>query len=435
MRVSAAAAVLMLTLGTALAGPPPPPPPEFKPESPPEGAPPSKTMERATKLYDRKDYLSASIELYKVLQHETADDEGQVQRAQHFLAKTLFQLELYAPALARLQEIANAGPTHRWYAASIKWVVASAKMLPASSGVLAVIGQYPRDLLTPELTELLDGELRTAGALLDAGKVAEARAAFGKLAKTRDVAALVLGRMALRAGKYDDAVKAYALVPAGSQRIDEALFERSLAVALKAGVGKGLEELVPAGWGGEGPEVDVLPALASYDFCSAGAGDAFARFRAAHKKLAVELAGLAGQAPDDEADLLAHVKTAKLSPRTRALLRAVMASPRERGAVAFVDELERELKLFSSFDAAWRTTMVAAEALQEIMLQKALAQAFAGKLLRLRIGRLVTQLDEVAKRTAALQASAGDPTPAPGVKGAKPASFTFTLRREACGKR
>src|SRR2546421_10035519 len=44
-------------------------------------APPSPTLQRATKLYDKGDYYSASIELKKVLDGETPDSPENKQRA------------------------------------------------------------------------------------------------------------------------------------------------------------------------------------------------------------------------------------------------------------------------------------------------------------------------------------------------------------------
>ena len=39
-------------------------------------APPSKTLERALKLYDSEDYYMSSIELNKVVEGQSGDDEG-----------------------------------------------------------------------------------------------------------------------------------------------------------------------------------------------------------------------------------------------------------------------------------------------------------------------------------------------------------------------
>src|SRR5688572_10118754 len=42
-----------------------------RPKPPPDTTPPTKTLERATKLYDKKDYYSASIEFAKVINKES----------------------------------------------------------------------------------------------------------------------------------------------------------------------------------------------------------------------------------------------------------------------------------------------------------------------------------------------------------------------------
>ncbi len=66
-----------------------------KPLAPPDtpAGPPSKTLDRATKLYDSEDYYSASIELNKVVEGQTADDEANRQRAEFFMGKTLFNMK------------------------------------------------------------------------------------------------------------------------------------------------------------------------------------------------------------------------------------------------------------------------------------------------------------------------------------------------------
>src|SRR4051812_19379467 len=59
---------------------------------PVSSTPPSKTLERAIKLYDKEDFFSASIELKKVLDGESGDDAKNKQRAEFFMGKTLFNM-------------------------------------------------------------------------------------------------------------------------------------------------------------------------------------------------------------------------------------------------------------------------------------------------------------------------------------------------------
>src|SRR5215208_1830065 len=78
--------------------------------------PPSKTLERAIKLYDKKDFFSASIELKKVIDGESGDDSKNKQRAEFFMGKTLYQMNFYAGSLAYFDRIVQAGDAHTYHA-------------------------------------------------------------------------------------------------------------------------------------------------------------------------------------------------------------------------------------------------------------------------------------------------------------------------------
>jgi len=110
--------------------------------SAPEGSPPSPTLQRATKLYDKGDYYSASIELKKVLDGETPDSAENKQRAEFFMGKTLYQMGYYAGALAYFDKIVQAGDKHAYHGATLKWLAALSRVLPETSGILEKIGTY-----------------------------------------------------------------------------------------------------------------------------------------------------------------------------------------------------------------------------------------------------------------------------------------------------
>ena len=80
-------------------------------------SPPSKTCERAIKLYDAKDFLSATIELHKVLTGNTSDDKQNLQRARFFMGKALFNLGFYLPAYSSFDQITQHGTSHTYYSA------------------------------------------------------------------------------------------------------------------------------------------------------------------------------------------------------------------------------------------------------------------------------------------------------------------------------
>src|SRR5512143_3261838 len=129
---------------------------EFEPESA-ASTPPSKTLERAIKLYDKKDFFSASIELKKVLDGESGDDAQNKQRAEFFMGKTLYQMGFYAGALAYFDKIVQAGDNHTYHGATLKWLAALSRVLPETSGILQKIGTYdPSALNDPSLASVKD---------------------------------------------------------------------------------------------------------------------------------------------------------------------------------------------------------------------------------------------------------------------------------------
>ncbi|HUJ57078.1 MAG TPA: hypothetical protein VLX92_01235 [Kofleriaceae bacterium] len=159
--VSLATLALALALGTgsALAGPSKgtaiaAPSNDLEPDT---GTPPSKTLERAIKLYDKKDFFSASIELKKVLDGESGDDARNKQRAEFFMGKTLYQMGFYAGSLAYFDKIVQAGDQHTYHGATLKWLAALSRVLPETSGILTKIGTYdPSALNDPALASVKD---------------------------------------------------------------------------------------------------------------------------------------------------------------------------------------------------------------------------------------------------------------------------------------
>ncbi len=128
-------------------------------------SPPSKTLERAIKLYDKEDFFSASIELKKVLDGESGDDAKNKQRAEFFMGKTLFNMGknakpawgFYAASLAYFDKIVQAGDAHTYHGAALKWLAALSRVLPETSGILEKIGTYDANALEdPSLSSVKD---------------------------------------------------------------------------------------------------------------------------------------------------------------------------------------------------------------------------------------------------------------------------------------
>jgi tetratricopeptide (TPR) repeat protein len=161
--------------------------------------PGSKTLEQALKLYDSEDYTNASIELNKVVEGQTTDDEGNKQRAEFFMGKTLFAMKFYSASLSYFDRIVQKGPAHRYYAKTLQWLASLSRFLPESAGVLEKIGKYTRsDLEQPALEPV------------------------------RDELYYLLGRYHYSKGNFKEAVELFASVPEKSEYFPKAKFLEGL---------------------------------------------------------------------------------------------------------------------------------------------------------------------------------------------------------------
>jgi len=129
------ALVLLVTLGSSLAV---------------AQSPPSVTLERAIKLYDKKDFFSSTIEAQKVIQGTTGDSPEQVQRAKFFLAKALYQIGLYVPSMGMFQRIIEERGMYR--APSWKWIAGFRGKLPDAMIAPFVVQIEPQELEDPTLS-------------------------------------------------------------------------------------------------------------------------------------------------------------------------------------------------------------------------------------------------------------------------------------------
>jgi len=433
---------------------------EFEPESA-TATPPSKTLERAIKLYDKKDFFSASIELKKVLDGESGDDARNKQRAEFFMGKTLYQMGFYAASLAYFDKIVQAGDNHTYHATTLKWLAALSRVLPETSGILEKIGTYdPSALNDPSLAsvkdELLfllgrhfyrrggDGDFDKAIGLfqqvsrespffikakffegvtyvrkyegrpaVDAFKeiliIGEERPkqySPDDIDNFRELAQLQLARVFYSTQQFDTSIKYFEKLPQTSADWAESLFEASWAYFMKTLNSKALGNIhtldAPYFEKQFYPEAVLLRAVIYYKYCLYDrAEEAIADFNEKYNPLKKNLDALLKKY-DDNAEFYEYVKKVRqnkagLDPVTQRLVMSVLDDKTLLKTFAWVDELNHELDMLSKSDKAWQTTQVAAEVLQELTVQQSVASADAGKVARDRIDRLSRELGSLAR--------------------------------------
>jgi len=422
-----ASAVLCAVTATALAGPP------------------SKTLERAVKLYDRKDYISALIELHKVTAGEAGDDDENRGRATFFVGKSLFHLGYYVPSYGAFDQITQKGASHAYYTATIKWYLPIAEHLPVEFGNL---GKFTaKDVQDPALQTVQDQLAYRRGLYaLHAGKLdvaARELATVPKASTHYGRAMLSLGFVKLRGKKPGDAIASFALIPAGDAAADlsalaagqhlvrDKKWEPALAAYARVGAKSPLATRAAweASWATlakqgkapaklatvattpilspDGPESPTLFGAVAFDFCSNKQGlDALAGFRADAAAIEKQLATILADSDDATDFYTKHVTklrggTAKtLSPRLQMLAHLALNGPLVSRRAALLTEVERELAVLQTSDKAWQTTQMAANILDDLVLAKSLAEADVGVAARERLRQLAADLATLRRASA-----------------------------------
>jgi hypothetical protein len=423
--------------------------------------PPSKTLERAIKLYDKKDFFSASIELKKAIDGESGDDARNKQRAEFFMGKALYQLSFYAAALAYFDRIVQAGDAHAYHGAALKWLAALSRVLPETSGILEKIGAYdPAQLEDPSLASVKDelyfllgrhyyrrggdGDFDKAIGLFQ--KVARTSEFFIKakffegvtyvrkyegrpavdafkeilvigqerpkqydaddIANYNELAQLQMARVFYSTQQFDTSIKYFEKLDQSSADWAQSLFEASWAYFMKSLNSKALGNIhtlnAPYFENQFFPESLLLKGVIYFNYCLYDqAEEAIQDYNDKYNPLRANLEEIVKKY-DDNAEFYEYVKKVKagkagLDPVTQRLVMSVLNDKTLLKTFAWVDELNAELAMLQKADKAWQTTQVAAEVLQDLTVSQSVAAGDAGKVARDRVVRLADELGVLAR--------------------------------------
>jgi hypothetical protein len=433
---------------------------EFEPESG-SSSPPSKTLERAIKLYDKKDFFSASIELKKVLDGESGDDAKNKQRAEFFMGKTLYQMGFYAGALTYFENIVKAGDQHTYRGATLKWLAALSRVLPETSDILKLIGSYdPSALNDPSLASVKDELLFLLGRyfyqkggdgdfdkaiqlftqvdrkspffikakffegvtyvreyqgkpavdafkdILIIGQERPPQYSADDIDDYNTLAQLQMARVFYSTQQFDTSIKYFEKLPQNSADWAESLFEASWAYYMKTLNSKALGNIHTLGapyFENEFyPEAVLLRSVIYFNYCLYDqAEEAIQDFNDKYTPLQKNLKDILAKT-DDNAEFYAYIKKVKagkggLDPITQRLVLSQLQDKTLAKNFAWVDELDHELDMLSKSDKAWQTTQVAAKVLQDLTVAQSTAQTEAGKVARERIDRMQRQLGSLSR--------------------------------------
>lgn len=429
---------------------------EFAPETVEKSGPPSKAMQKALKLYENKDYYSASIELHKVIEGETGDSPGNKQRAEFWMGKTLYHLNFYSAALSYFDRIVQRGEGHRYFGATLRWLASLSRQLPESVGILKKVGKYDRSQLEQPALEKIRNELfyllgryhYTEGNFKEAislfaaipstspffarakfmegithvrtYKAKPAASAFRELLRTaveapatneikqfEGLARLSLARVFYSVRQFDLSIKYYDQIEPGTSGWLESLFEASWAHFQARHYGKALGNIhtlnAPYFDDRFFPESHILKAVVYWKHCLwQHSEESIKEFSLKYPALQKAMGQILNQYKDPTEFYGYAVSIRKrkdgLPPAVGRLARSVLADLTLDKTFKYVEELDRELNQIQQADPAWKATAIAGVVLQDLTLQKSLAERDAGDLAQRRLKRLGSEFNELRKQ-------------------------------------
>ena len=139
----------------------------------------------AKRLFDKKNWSEASIELFKVVSGDSGDDPGNQQLAQYYLAISLYHLKFYQASYSIFSLVAE-NKNHLKFRETLLWLSKLATQLPEPADIIERVGQYS------------DSEI--------------ARFQNAQQMELYQQLNYLLGRFRYRKGDYEDAIRLFAKV-------------------------------------------------------------------------------------------------------------------------------------------------------------------------------------------------------------------------------
>ena len=224
-----------------------------------------------------------------------------------------------------------------------------------------------------------------------------------------ELANLQMARIFYSNGKFDTAIKYFEKIPQRSPDWLESLFEASWAYYQRGNNGKALgnvhtltapffEDEFFVGMA----EAVLLKAVIFYQYCLyERALESVAEYNAVFRPLRRELKAILAKYEDD-AEFFAYVRKvfageAGLDEKTQRLTLSALGDRTLRKNFDWVTELDSEITQHSKAEKTWSTTAIGGEVLQELTVQKSLAEADAGRLARERLERLSEELRQLSR--------------------------------------
>ncbi len=429
-------------------------PMDFAPVSVEEDAESKAELDEAQKAYKQRDFLRASLILHRLVSRNEVAATPVEQKAEYSLGKTLYRLGLFQASLNFFDKIVQAGPDHRYFKATCKWLYYLSRKISGDPGLLEKIAKYtPQDCpaeFRSELVFLVGQHHYVKGASKKAleyltqvdpksryfpkarflqgishvrlEEPKPAVEAFKDLLRTtveaeeitedlryfNQLAVLSMARVFYSTGQFQTAVKYYDQIGLDSTLWLDALFEASWTFFRMNNHEKALGNLhtlsSPFFSDEYVPEAPILKAVIFYANCNyERTRETINDFRLAYEPLRDEIKGYIDSFsdPTEFYDFLTKLQDSgsRMSPRVAQILNAAFQDKTLKRINAYVRKLDREMDLIRRSKSTWSKSQLAQQIIQETEVIKSLAVDEAGRLAKQRLKRVVDELNDLISQS------------------------------------
>jgi TolA-binding protein len=373
-------------------------------------------VEELIRLYRAKKVLTASKGFYDLLEKDQFPE--QTSKLHYYLAKCLYELELYHGAQHYFMQVVRKGPRNPYFKYALPKLVAIAKLTGNDMELLRIVHKiapesFPRQAKN-HLYYLMGRKLYAKGELASSvkyfqqissksdlylrskffegsihherGKYKSAVKAFRDVYQSeaapkdprdlktmenlKDLSLVNIARIYYEIERYENAENYYSLVERNSLYWPESLFERAWAAFMRTDLNLTLGLLLTNNsnyyYDNEyNPEVDVLRALTFFQLCEFNHAERILlEFEETYRPMQQELKGILTQYASDEGRSLSEQAFdhyfAKSHPDSRTQSRMFLKVLRNRDLSALVshmDLMDREAVLINQQKSVWRDSL------------------------------------------------------------------------------
>ena len=422
---------------------------EFAPVVVQDDAEAKRIFNKGINLYKRGLYHSASLLFFRLASSTRPEYESQKQKAEYFLARSLYKMKLYQASLIFFNRIIKKGAPHKYFSATLKWLAFLSHNLKGDLGLLKKIAAYEvrqfHPLFRDELLFLLgkhhynQGHLEKAEKMFsmvsdnsiyyakakylqgvvavradkarraikifkDAAAIKSGKVTYLNNKELKEMGTLSLARVYYSVDRFQNALLYFRKIPRGSENWLRGLFEESWSHFRIKRYERSLGNLMtlhsPYFHAKYLPESQILKAVIYFRNCQFKQVKRIVNhfikvYEPLEKRLTRYVQKRAGGLSEYFELFKRLNKIGRKEPLFKQVLDLVLTDAMINKLLKYITQLDGELKQIKKMPTFWKSAPLATFLYQEVTLQRSFTINATGKLAKTRFIRVRNEIRDL----------------------------------------